>query len=79
MSAGPSADLAGVGLASLSPEFYRRAFLGVPAEPGPMLRYAWVGGSIWGAELGGLASVILGLVILRSNWVRRVQWGRQGP
>lgn len=62
--------LAAIGLASLSPEFYRRAFIGVPGGTGPMLRYAWVGGSIWGAELGGLLSVILGVVILRSNWHR---------
>lgn len=62
--------LAGVGLASLSPEFYQRTFFGVPAEPGAMLRYAWVGGSIWGAELGGFVSVVVGLVVLRANWRR---------
>jgi hypothetical protein len=52
--------LAAVGLAAFSPEFYRGAFFGVPAERGPMFRYAWVGGSIWGAEL----------VVLRANWRR---------
>jgi hypothetical protein len=62
--------LAAIGLAALSPEFYRRAFYGVPQEMGPMLRYAWVGGSIWGAELGGLVSVLIGLVVLRANWRR---------
>jgi hypothetical protein len=60
--------LAAMGLATLSPEFYRQAFFGVPEEFGPMLRYAWVGGSIWGAEFGGFASVVVGLVILRANW-----------
>jgi hypothetical protein len=69
--------LAGVGLASLSPEFYRHAFIGVPDTTGPMLRYAWVGGSIWGAELGGLVSVILGLVVLRANWERTTRWARE--
>jgi hypothetical protein len=64
--------MAAMGLAALSPEFYRRAFFGVPAEFGPMIRYAWVGGSIWGIELGGLAAVILGLVVLRSNWRHRI-------
>jgi hypothetical protein len=64
--------LAGVALVCLSPEFYRHTFFGVPAEPGPMIRYAWVVGSIWGAEFGGLIAVILGLVILRSNWRRRL-------
>lgn len=62
--------LAAMGLATLSPEFYRRAFIGVPTETGPMLAYAWVGGSIWGLELGGLVSVVLGLVVLRGNWRR---------
>ncbi len=69
--------LAGVGLAALSPDFYRRAFIGVPGQHGPMLRYAWVGGSIWGAELGGLVSVILGLVVLRANWRRTVRWTKE--
>jgi hypothetical protein len=61
---------AAIGLAALSPEFYRRAFIGVPKEFGPMLRCAWVGGSIWGRELGGLLSVVLGLVALRGYWLR---------
>jgi hypothetical protein len=57
-----------VGLAALSPEFYRQTFPEVPQGLGPMLCYAWVGGSIWGVELGGFASMIIGLVALRANW-----------
>jgi hypothetical protein len=64
--------VAAIGLATLSPEFYRGAFIGVPEEFGQMLRYAWVGGSIWGVEFGGLVSVVVGLVILRANWRRQV-------
>lgn len=64
--------LAAIGLAILSPEFYRQTFIRVPKDFGPMLRYAWVGGSIWGAEFGGLVSVVVGLVILRANWRRLV-------
>jgi hypothetical protein len=64
--------LAAIGLATLSPEFYRRAFIGVPEEFGPMVRYAWVGGSIWGAEFGGLISVVIGLVVLWANWRRQI-------
>lgn len=64
--------LCALGLATLSPEFYRQTFRGVPEDFGPMLRFAWVGGSIWGVELGGLLSVVLGLVIVRSSWQRRV-------
>ena len=63
---------AGLGLASLSPEFYRRTFVGVPQDFASMLGYAWVGGSIWGAELGGLVWVILGLIVMRSNWRRHL-------
>jgi len=62
--------LAGIGLASLSPEFYHRTFIGVPEELGERLAYAWVGGSIWGLELGGLVSLVLALVVLRANWRR---------
>jgi hypothetical protein len=57
-----------MGLATLSPEFYRRAFLGVPESFAPMLRYAWVGGSIWGGMFGGLLSAVLGSVIFRYKW-----------
>ena len=63
--------LLAIALASLSPEFYRRAFIGVPQDHGQMLRYAWVGGSIWGAELGGVLSLGIGLVVLRGNWKRQ--------
>jgi hypothetical protein len=64
--------LLAMSLATLSPEFYRQAFIGVPGAFGAMLRYAWVDGSIWGAELGGLVSVVVGLVVLRANWRRQV-------
>ena len=60
-------------LATLSPDFYRRAFTGVPQEFGSMLEYAWVGGSIWGVQVGGLVTVPLGLVVLRANCRRRVE------
>lgn len=60
--------LIAMGLATLSPEFYRHAFRGVPEAVPEMLRYAWVGGSIWGLEFGGLASVIVGAVLFRAKW-----------
>lgn len=62
---------AAIGLATLSPEFYRQTFRGVPNECKPMLRYAWVGGSIWGLEFGGFVAVVVGLVVLRANWHRQ--------
>jgi len=60
--------LAAIGLASFSSGFYQSTFIGVPDEFGPMLAYAWVGGSIWGVQFGGLVSVVIGLVIFRANW-----------
>ena len=58
-----------MGLATLSPEFYRKAFIGVPDEFVPMLRYAWVGGSIWGAMFGCLLAAVISLVsfVVRSR------------
>lgn len=63
--------LIAMGLASLSPEFYRRTFVGVPDAFEPMLRYAWVGGSIWGAMFGGLLAASIGSTIFAVNWKRR--------
>ena len=63
--------LVAMGLASLSPAWYRQAFRNVPEASGELLQYAWVGGSIWGLQIGGFVSLVLGLVILRANWVRR--------
>ena len=60
--------LFGIGLAAISPEFYRHAFRGVPDGVPEMLRYAWVGGSIWGLELGGLAAVVVASVLFRVKW-----------
>ncbi|MBP7745117.1 MAG: hypothetical protein KA383_03220 [Phycisphaerae bacterium] len=57
-------------LATLSPEFFRHAFHDVPTTLGAMLRYAWVGGSIWGLELGGLAALVVGCVAFGTHWRR---------
>ena len=62
--------LVAMGLATLSPEFYRNAFIGVPDDFAPMLRYAWVGGSIWGAMFGGLLALVIGSVVFAIRWGR---------
>ena len=60
--------LCGVGLASLSREFYRYTFHGVPEDDPGMLRFAWVGGSIWGAIFGGLLACVVGSLWFAANW-----------
>lgn len=71
--------LLGMGLATLSPEFYRHAFIGVPDKFGEMLRYAWVGGSIWGIEFGGFGLTILGSFMFYAKWQRRAISGEAVP
>ncbi len=60
--------LAAMGLAMLSPEFFHRAFIGVPDDFGSMLRYAWVGGSIWGEISGGLFASMIAAVLFSFHW-----------
>lgn len=60
-----------VGLASLSPDFYRHTFFGVPDDFGGMLRYAWVGGSIWGILFGGALALIVTPLRAVAEWRRR--------
>ena len=62
--------LIAMGLALLSPEFYRQTFIGVPQETGPMLGYAWVGGSIWGAMFGSVFATIAGSILFAIRWRR---------
>lgn len=55
-------------LAALSPGFYRSHFSYMPSERMEMLKFAWVGGSIWGEIIGGFLSAILGLVVIKNSW-----------
>ena len=58
----------GLGLAWLSPEFYQRTFYRVPVQYSEMFRYAWVGGSIWGALAGSVLACVIGLVLFAVRW-----------
>jgi hypothetical protein len=60
-----------VGLATLSPDFYRSTFIGVPSDSAEMLKYAWVGGSIWGVLFGAVLSVVITSIIAAADWKRR--------
>lgn len=57
-----------VGLVTLSPEFYHAHFIGVPQDASEQLRYAWVGGSIWGIQFGGTAATLLFMTLFRAKW-----------
>ena len=60
--------LIGMGLAFLSPDFYRQTFYEVPEQLGPMMRFAWVGGSIWGMLLGSILAGAIGSVLFAVHW-----------
>jgi hypothetical protein len=60
-----------MGLAALSPDFYRSTFIGVPPEFGEMLRYAWVGGSIWGVLFGAALAAVTASVVAAADWRRK--------
>lgn len=59
-----------MGLAALSPDFYRHTFVGVPDDFGLMMRYAWVGGSIWSAMFGGVLAAVIGSILFATRWRR---------
>ena len=69
--------LLGMTLATISPEMYRQTFIPRPGSPGTsavlsdtgaLLAYAWVGGSIWGGLIGGLAAVVVALTWFHHHW-----------
>jgi prolipoprotein diacylglyceryltransferase len=55
-------------LAFLSPDFYHSHYYNAPKEKSELLKYSWVGGSIWGGTIGGFLSAIFGIVIIKNNW-----------
>jgi hypothetical protein len=62
-----------VGLAALSPEYFVRTFDRAPKDFGPMLGYAWVGGSIVAVEMLSWLGLCLGVLVLLANWRRRLR------
>jgi prolipoprotein diacylglyceryltransferase len=60
-------------LATLSPDFYRSHFPLTPTDKSEMIKFAWVGGSIWGGMTGGLLSAILGIVVTKNSWTKKYQ------
>jgi hypothetical protein len=70
--------ICGMAWAAANPRSFQNTFFGVPADHAQMLRFAWVGGSIWGAEFGGLLVVIAALIWFRIIWRRRLAWVNGG-
>lgn len=57
-----------VALAVLSADFFRAHVPLAPRDTTELLRFAWVGGSIQGAQFGGLLCAVLGIVVARNAW-----------
>jgi hypothetical protein len=55
-------------LAFVFPENYDQLIYSVPKETLSRIGYAWVGGSIWGGMIGGLISIIWGLINTNTEW-----------
>jgi hypothetical protein len=60
-------------LATISPEFYRSHVPMTPNDYSEMLKFAWVGGSIWGGMAGGFLSAILGIVVTKNSWAKKLK------
>jgi hypothetical protein len=58
--------------AAVSPGSYRNTFIREPLNFWQTVRFAWVGGTIWGAYLGGLLAVGVGLVLFHVRWRREL-------
>ena len=59
-------------LATLSSNFYKGHFPLAPSEKVELLKFAWVGGSIWGGMIGGLLSSVLGVVVVKNSWTKLI-------
>lgn len=58
-------------ISCLSPDFYKAQFPMTPVGSSEeMIKFAWVGGSIWGAMFGGLLAMVLGIIRLKNSWTK---------
>lgn len=59
-------------LSLLSPDFYKVHFPLTPLDKVEMVKFAWVGGSIWGGMIGGLLGAILGVIVTKNSWTKQI-------
>jgi hypothetical protein len=64
--------VAAVVWAAVSPGSYRNTFIREPLNFWQTVRFAWVGGTIWGAYVGGLLAVGIGLILFHLRWRRQL-------
>jgi hypothetical protein len=70
--------ICGVMCAATNPSFFRSSRFGYGGSAEEMLRFAWVRGSIWGAEPGGLLVLIGMLIWFGISWRREIERERGG-
>jgi hypothetical protein len=64
--------LAGVAWTTISPVSFRSAFHVVAPTQAALVRWGFVGGSIWGANLGGLAAIVTASIVVHLRYRRVV-------
>lgn len=55
-------------LASMSPDFYRSHFPLTPTDQSEMIKFAWVGGSIWGGMIGAFLCTFMSVILMKNSW-----------
>lgn len=62
----------GVVWAARAPSYFLNTFVGTYLNFRELLRFAWVGGTIWGAYLGGPLAVLISLIVFHFRWRRQI-------
>jgi len=70
--------VAGVAFAGGEPRTFSAIVIAAPSDPDALMRYGWVGGSIWGAYLGTILALIVSTVSLHVRWRKRLKQDTAG-
>jgi len=60
-------------LVRISPDFYRSHFPLTPTDQSEMIKFAWVGGSIWGGMIGAFLSTFMSIILMKNGWLKNSQ------